>query len=161
MRFGHQERDGLSGSDFANTSWANDSGDRPDGLSLTIVSTTAAGTLSAFREAVRLASQLEAQIQILVPCVVPFPLPIDRPRVAPHFRWRRLFEDCKRAEIEARIDVRLCRDARQCIYNELLLSSIILVGGRNTWWPFTPERRLVTRLKRAGYKALFVGHDAR
>lgn len=123
-------------------------------LPLTVLFTTVGGTLSALREAAILARHLGAQIRILVPYVVPYPLPLDRPRVSPEFRLRYFRTRCSDEAIETRIDVRLCRDVRQCLQQSLYPQTLIVVGGVQSWWPFTFEKRLMRHLSRAGHHVI-------
>ncbi len=158
MTFGYQERSRACGSKPSHPSLEEQSANSSHQLSLTIVFTTLFGTIRAFQEAVQLADQLQARLHILVPYVVPYPLPIDRPAVSPEFQFNQLVELCEQSKAEVVIDIRLCRDARRCVCQTQLLSQIVLIGGRNSWWPLTFEKRLATALRHAGYDVLFVGH---
>jgi hypothetical protein len=121
---------------------------------LTVLFTSVKGTLTALREAARIAPQLSAGIRILVPYVVPYPLPIDQPRVDPLFRLRQFRTVCEQESIATRIDIRLCRDALQCVGESLPPDSLILVGISRNWWPFNQERRLMRCLTAAGYEVV-------
>jgi hypothetical protein len=156
---GYEEQSRHYESRVSNYSFKEGSGEYSQVLSLTVLFTTVPGTLAALRKAARLAHQLGARIQILVACVVPYPLPIDKPGVDPEFRLRKFRTFCEQESIETRIDVRLCRDARQCIHASVRPHSLILMGGRQSWWPLTSEKCLARSLKSVGYHVVFVDHD--
>jgi hypothetical protein len=113
-------------------------------LPITILFTTTPDTLHALGKAAHFSRQLGASIQILVAHVVPYPLPIE-------FR-----SFCEEESIETQIDIRLCRDARQCIHDALRPHSLILIGGGLSWWPLTYGKRLAKRLRRAGHEVVLV-----
>lgn len=125
-------------------------------LALTVVFTNVSGTLAALREAAHWAHQLGAHIRILVAHVVPYPLPLDKPAVDPEFRLRPFYTLCEKVPVETHIDVRLCRDTGQCMQEALVPQSLVLIGGRSGWWPFTREKCLVRCLQRAGHQVVFV-----
>jgi hypothetical protein len=125
-----------------------------DALALTVLYTGVSETLAALREAAGLAFQLGATIRILVLEVVPYPLPLEHPRVEPEFRLRQFQSLWKGEPIETRIDVRLCRDARCCLRDELAPNSLVLVGERRTRWPFTREKRIARFLRAEGHQVI-------
>jgi hypothetical protein len=126
-----------------------------NGLSITVVFTTVPATLIALERGGELAQQLGARIRILVPHVVPYPLPLDRPQVDPEFKLRRFRTVSVDGAIETRIDVRLCRDPHDAVMQGLCPQSVILIGGRERWWP-TPEKHLAKTLSLAGHHVIFV-----
>ena len=124
-------------------------------LSITVIFTTSAATLHALKRAGELAYQLGGRVRIIVPQVVPYPLPIDRPTVDPNFRLRQFRTFFFQHAIETHIDVRLCRDAHECLKQALAPQSIVLIGGRNRWW-ITREKRLARMLRRSGHQVMFI-----
>ena len=130
--------------------------EQPGGIALTVLFTSVPATLDALRQGARLAHQLGARIRVLVPFVVPYPLDLDKPRVSPEFRLRHFRTVCEDQSVETSIEVRMCRDAQQCIQQTLLPHSLVLIGGRKVLWPFTREKRLAHGLKRAGHEVVFV-----
>jgi hypothetical protein len=118
--------------------------------------TTVPGTLAALCEAAHWAHQLGACIRVLVAQVVPYPLPLDKPRVDPEFRLRHFRAFCEQVPIETRIEIRLCRDARQCIQEALLPHSLIVIGNRQSRWPWTYEKRLGKNLQNASHQVILV-----
>ncbi len=130
-------------------------GEHSCALPLTVLFTTVPDTLAALREAAHWAHQLGACIRILVPHVVPYPLPIEQPRVDPRFRLRHLRTICEHSSVMTYIEIRLCRDACQCVQEALLPHSLVVVGGRPSRWPFTYEKRLGRKLRNAGHQVVF------
>ncbi len=136
---------------------AHSSTAQSSGLAIVVLFTTVRGTLNALQHAARLAYELQARIQIIVPYVVPYPLPIDKATVNPKFRLREFLTRCEQQPIETRIDIWLCRDVRQCIYEGLLPNSLVVVGGRQSWWPLTYEKRLARSVRSRGHQVVFIG----
>ncbi len=128
-------------------------------LSITVLFTGVRGTLDALQHAARLASQLQARVRILVPYVVPYPLPIDKATVDPRFRLREFITRCEEQPVETRIEICLCRDVRQCICDRLLPNSLVVVGGRRSWWPLGFEKRLARNITNAGHQVVFIPHQ--
>ena len=125
-----------------------------DDFSVVVVFTTPAATLTALRHAAAWVHQLRGRLWIIVPQPVPYPLPLDRPCVPPEFRAQTVRQWCEREAIEARIEIQLCRNACECLRQGLAPSSLVVLGVRKSWWPFTNEARLVRALQRAGHQVL-------
>ena len=151
-----QERSTGNAQHQASYDLPHHTGEHSHSLSLTVLFTSASATLIALRRAAQLAHQLGVRIRVLVAYVVPYPLPIDEPRVDPEFRLRQLHTFCEREPIEIQLDVRLCRDARACIHDALLPHSLIVIGGRQSWWPMAFEKGLARNLTRSGHQVVFV-----
>lgn len=132
-----------------------DAGSGERALSITVIFTTVQGTLVALKRAGQLADQLETRIRILVPQVVSFPLPLDRPQVDPLFKVRHLQAHCSRGAVDTRIEVLLCRDARECVKQALSPESLALLGGPRAWG-LRRERRLARHLRQSGHQVIFV-----
>lgn len=138
-----------------NGSPPSQTGESTGRLVLTVVFTSVRATLAAARRASALAHELDASIQIVVPCVVPYPLPLDRPQADPNLKVRSLRAVCEQAQIESRIEIKLCRDARECLMQGLGAQSIVLIGD-NRGWPLSRPRRLAKSLQRGGHHVLVV-----
>jgi hypothetical protein len=124
-------------------------------LEVSVIFTTTQGTLAALRLARQYARDLGGRISILVTQIVPYPLPLDRPQVAPEFttqRYRTLAAD---PSIETCVYVYLCRDSRQAIIQALKPNSLVVIGGRNRWWP-AREQALAKMLRSQGHHVIFV-----
>ncbi len=128
-------------------------------LELTVLFTNVPDTLRALRHATGLAFDLDACIHILVLQVVPYPLPIDRPPVEPEFRLRQLHALWNQERIETAIKILLCRDALYCLSEQLPPNSLVVIGDRTTWWPFSREKRIARRLRRRGHQVLLVAES--
>ena len=137
---------------------ANSLAEGASGLSLTVLFTTATATLRALWRGEELANELGARIRILVPHVVPYPLPLDRPQVDPEFKIRPLRSVSIADAVGIRIDVLLCRDPSIAIAQSLSSQSVVLIGGRERWWP-TREKRLAKFLIFAGHHVIWVPAD--
>ena len=124
------------------------------GLFLTVLFTTVPETLAALRRAAVLASELAARIRIFVPYVVPHPLPLECPQADPNFRVRQFRTLCEQEPIETRIDIKLCRDVRECLLQELAPRSLVIIGVKRRW-PFRGPVRLAKSLQDGGHHVLF------
>jgi hypothetical protein len=131
-------------------------GERSSAFSITVLFTTVPSTLAALREAAHWAHQLGACLRVLAAQVVPYPLPIDQPPVDPEFRLRHFRAVCEQMPIETRIEIRLCRDACQCIQETLLPHSLIVIGHGRNRWSWTYEKWLGRKLQKAGHQVLLV-----
>jgi hypothetical protein len=131
------------------------------GLPITVVYTTQHGTLAALRAAAALARDLNARLGLIVTEVVPFRLPIDQPRVSVDFLRERqdaLVSQAGLAGDEIRVQLCVCRDTKETLGRLLPTPSLVVLGGRRSWWPRS-EVRLGTFLSRLGHHVVFV--DAR
>ena len=137
-----------------------EAGESSSGLFLTVVFTTTPETLAALRRAAVLAHELGARIRIFVPYVVPYPLPLKCPQADPNFKVRRFRTLCEQEAIETRIDIKLCRDARECLLRELGPRSIVLIGVERRW-PFSGPLRLAKSLQGSGHHVLVVRQAAK
>ena len=135
-------------------------GESSSPLFLTVVFTTVPGTLAALRRAAALANQLGAQIRILVPYVVPFPLPLERPQADPAFQFRQFRTLCAQQPIETRIEIKVCRNAGECLLRELTPQSVVLIGGARGW-PFSRTLRLAKSLQRHDHHVLFIRSESK
>jgi hypothetical protein len=48
----------------------------------------------------------------------------------------------------------LCRDRVETLRKVLKPHSLVVIGGRRSWWP-TPENRLARQLRRSGHEVVF------
>lgn len=123
-----------------------------------MIFTTPKGTEAALKKGASLARGLGANLQLLVPEVVPHRLPIDRPPVAlEHTREvsLALTSEFAAGGHDVVIEVCLCRDAQDCLVRSVSPRSLILVGGRDSWWS-TPERKMTRSLRALGHEVIFV-----
>jgi hypothetical protein len=122
-------------------------------LNIAVVFTSVEGTLAALRNAADLANRLAARITLIVPQVVPFPLPLETPPVLLDWNERRFGAIAEVAPVETKVQVYLCRDRDQALSSVLGPASLVVLGGRRSWWP-TWERRLARILRRAGHEVI-------
>jgi hypothetical protein len=123
-------------------------------LNITVVFTSVKATLTALQQAAMLAGELDARITLLVPQVVPFPLPLTSPPVLIDFNERRFRVIAERTPIQAAVQVYLCRDRDDVLAGALRPHSLVVIGGRQSWWP-TAEKRLARRLRKKGHQVIF------
>ncbi len=127
-------------------------------LEINVIFTDHQGTLSALRTAGALAHQLQAHINLLVFRVVPYAFPLVSPPVSIQFTERRLLDLARQGAQGPVISVQLylCRDPRLCLLEALNPQSLVVVGGRERWWP-TKETKLARMLQFAGHQVIFAG----
>jgi hypothetical protein len=106
------------------------------------------------QEAGTLANSLGARIQLVVPQVVPYPLPLDSPPVLVEFNENRFRVMASKSPVETSVHIYLCRDRFETLVSVLQPGSIVVLGGRERWWP-TKEKRLARKLRRAGFEVFF------
>ena len=128
-------------------------------LEVNVIFTDHKGTLSALSTAGALAHQLQAHINLLVPRVVPLAFPLASPPVSIQFTERRLLDLARQgaqSSVVISVQLYLCRDPRLCLLEALNPQSLVVVGGRERWWP-TKETRLARMLQFAGHQVIFAG----
>lgn len=141
-----------AGADSANR------GDHADlRLRLTVVYTTLEATLSALQSAGMLAKNLKGQIDLLAIEAVPHPLPFDRPPIPVWFYTRLM--DALVSATDLDVDdvtthVYLCRDRRQCLQRVLRPRSLVVLGGKRSWW--SREKKLEQWVTSLGHRVVFV-----
>ena len=118
-------------------------------LEIVVLHTKEAATVSALKMAAEFASGL-APVRLLAIQVVPYPLALDAPPVSVKFLERRFVELVKEAAVDAKVDIRLARDAE----DELSPHCVVVIGGRRRWWP-TASMRMARRLERLGHQVVF------
>ncbi len=122
-------------------------------LEIVVLHTTAKETAGALKMAADLASGL-APVRLVALQEVPYPLPLDAPPVSVEFLEKRFSNMASEAGVEASIDIRLCRDARDVVESELGPHCVVVMGGRRRWWP-TAAMRLARRLEHLGHQVVF------
>ena len=131
------------------------------GLELTVIFTTLPGTAAALTMAGNLTRNLEAKLTLLLPQVVPYGVPLNRPPVSlRHTRQLALSlvgrsakgsEDGNLPGVV--IQICLCRERKQCLERFVSAGSLVLIGGRDSWW--AKERRLARLLRSLGHEVIF------
>lgn len=129
-------------------------GEESAAVEVSVIFTSVEGTLAALRQAGMLADRLHARISLIVPQVVPYPLPLTSPPVLLDFNERRFRVLAGQSRVETTVRIYLCRDPLEMLTGALKPRSLVVVGGRNRWWP-TREWALARRLRRAGHEVVF------
>ena len=142
-------------------------------LSISVVFTSEGATLAAFKEAGRLANNLGAEIKLIVAQVVPYPLPLETPPVFLNFSENRFRDLAAESQVDARVQIYLCRDQLETLLSVLPEDTLVVLGGTkprwarkwkvvarwlSAWW-LTKEERLARRLRLTGYQVLFTDWD--
>ncbi len=135
-------------------------------LDIAVVFTSVDATLAALKEAGRLlghqannqTSSLGGRITLIVPQIVPYPLPLTSPPVLVDFNERRLRVIASNCKVETRVCIYLCREAAETLLSVLKPHSLVVVGSRKRWWP-TREKRLASKLRRAGHEVILAERD--
>ena len=123
-------------------------------LNVTVIFTSIEATLSALRTAGVLASRLRARITLIVPQVVPYPLPLNRPPVASDFTEKHFRVMASDSSIDTKVGVYLCRGRMETLRSVLKPHSLVVIGGKWSWWP-TREKRLASQLRRLGHEVVW------
>jgi hypothetical protein len=124
------------------------------GLNISVIFTAVESTLAALKHAGSLASNLGARISLVVPQVVPYPLPLNSPQVSRDFTGGHFSVIVGQSRVETNVAVYLCRDRLETLRAVLKPRSLVVIGGRKSWWP-TSEQRLAAHLRRAGHEVVF------
>ncbi len=124
-------------------------------LNISVIFTSVEWTVAALRKAGALASSLGSRITLLVPQVVPYPLPLESPPVLLDWNEKRFRSIASESPVETIVRLYLCRDSVETLKNALSPKSVVVIGGRKGWWPFTREKRLAGQLRRAGHEVIF------
>lgn len=122
-------------------------------LEIVVLHTASKETVGALKMAADLASGL-GPVRLVAIQEVPYPLPLDAPPVSVEFLEKRFSNMTSEAGVDARVDIRLCRDARDVVESELGPHCVVVIGGRRRWWP-TAATRLARRLERLGHQVVF------
>jgi hypothetical protein len=127
-------------------------------LSVAVVFTSTRATLAALRYASELAGGLGAEIRVIAPQVVSYALPLDCPAAIPGFALQDFRSGAERLGINARIEIRLCRDRDVALAETLPEASLVVIGRRYRWWPIA-ENSSARKLERAGHHVLIVNQS--
>jgi len=124
-------------------------------LNISVIFTSVVSTLAALRQAGELAACLSARITILAPQVVPYPLPLEKPPVLLSWNERRFRLIADESPVQTTVRLYLCRDEIETLKRVLNPKSLVVIGARGGWWPFTREKRMARTLRRAGHEVIF------
>jgi len=128
-------------------------------LEVNVIFTDPQATMAALETAGRLARDLGACIQVRAAIAVPYTLPIDKPPVSVEFIENLLCGLVTRADLAAydpSVHLYECRDQTEALLQVLRPNSLVVICGREHWWP-TAERRMAKALRSKGHRVVFVG----
>ena len=124
-------------------------------LNIAVIFTSVNATLEALRQAGSLASSLGAHVTLLALQVVPYPLPLESPPVLLDWNENRFQRIAEESPVETTVRLYLCRETLQTLRDVLNPGSLVVIGARKNWWPFSREKRLARSLRRAGHDVVF------
>ena len=127
--------------------------EREERLNISVIFTSVESTLTALKRAGALATSLGARITLLVPQVVPYPLPLESPPVLIDWNEKRFQVIASESPVETTVRIYLCRDRMETLLSVLLPRSLVVLGGRKTWWP-TSETWLARKLRKSGHEVV-------
>jgi hypothetical protein len=127
--------------------------DEESRLNISVIFTSVDGTKAALRAAGTLANRLGARITIVVPEVVPYHLPLNKPAVPQDWNERRFRVMAAESPVDTTVRFYLCRDREETLASNLKPHSLVVIGGKDRWWP-TSESRLAGRLRRLGHEVI-------
>jgi hypothetical protein len=132
-------------------------------LRVTVIYTSTEGTRAALRTAGTLAKNLGIRLVVEVPVAISWRLSLEIPQLSIDSLERRLIGLVAESGIDAdevTIQIRLCRDRRQCLGQYLVPGSLIVIGGKKHWG-FREERGLERFLRKLGHRVMFVITNAK
>ena len=124
-------------------------------LNISVIVTSPEATGFALKTAGGLAKGLGARIRLLVPQEVPFPLPLDSPPVLLDWSEKQFREIANQSPVETVVRLYLCRDRIETMKDALSPKSVVVIGARRGWWPFTFAQKLAAELRRAGHDVIW------
>ena len=130
----------------------------PEGLRITVILTTIAGTLAALRAATNFARGLRAEIVLLAAEVVYFRYPLEHPPVGSSFFERlgtALVAELDLAGNTVDLEIHFCRDQLRCLEQSLPPRSLVMIGAKKCWWRGR-ERNLERALSERGHDVISV-----
>jgi hypothetical protein len=126
---------------------------RTDAVS--VVYTTVDATIGAARIASELANAMRVSLRVVHFRTVPRQVPVDHPDGLSPIETTAFVERLRAEGIAARMRVYLCRDEAKTIPFVFRPNSIVMIGGRRSWWP-TRAERWRRALEGAGHFVVFV-----
>ena len=129
--------------------------DEPVRLNIAVIYNSVDLTLLALRKAGALANSLHARITLIVPQIVPYPLPLVSPPAERGFQEKAFRVLADEGPVDTSVHIYLCRDRLEMLRSVLLPHSLIVIGGKDRWWP-TKEKQLARQLRKCGHQVVLV-----
>jgi hypothetical protein len=124
--------------------------DRAEGkLEIAVFFTSPEATVAAIGRAAALLKGLNGRISLIAAQTVPYPLALDNPPVPFAFNKQRLLEIAGKSPVQMTVHLCVCRSRSEMLMTLLKPGSVVVIGGRKTWWP-TWEKKLAEELRRSG-----------
>jgi len=134
-------------------------GSGPGRLEVNVIFTDPQATVAALKAAGALARDLGACIQVRAAIPVPYTLPLEKPPVSVGFLQSLLYRLVSRSDLhtfEPSVHLYICRDRIETLVRVLGPNSLVVISGREHWWP-SAERRIAKALRSKGHRVVFVG----
>jgi hypothetical protein len=112
-------------------------------------------TLEAVRVASAIGRAMAVPLTVTHLRAVPYPLTLETPTGLSPAETDAFVERVRAEGIDVRVRVYLCRDADDMLPKAFKEHSVIVIGGRRSWWP-TWYERMRRRLEAAGHFVVFV-----
>lgn len=138
--------------------WETTEGLAAKALEVNVIFTSEQATAAALKAAGALALDLGVCLRVRAAIAVPYALPLDRPLVPVRFTEQVLSDLVRGMEHpapESAIHLYLCRDRLQTLSRVLPPNSVVVVGGREHWFP-TTESRMAKALRSQGHRVVFI-----
>ena len=117
--------------------------------------TIADETFAALRVASELGRAMAVPLTLIHIRAIPYPLPLEAPAGISPIETSEFMTRVRSEDIEVRMRVYLCRRVDPVIPMIFRSHSLIVIGGRRSWWR-TTSRRLRKSLEAAGHFVVFV-----
>jgi hypothetical protein len=127
-------------------------------LEINVIFTNEQATAAALSAAGALALDLGVCLRVRAAIAVPYALPLDRPLVPVRFTEHFLSDLVGKMEHsapESTIHLYLCRNRLQTLARVLPANSVVVIGGREHWFP-TAESRMAKALRSQGHRVVFI-----
>ncbi len=112
-------------------------------------------TRAALKVAAGFAAPLGVPVTLVHLRTVPYALPVDEPNGLSPVETSEFIEALRAEGADVRARIYLCRDERRALPSVLKRRSLVVLGGRRSWWP-TPTERWRRMLEAAGHLVVFV-----